>query len=225
MSDPARPNFLLELIVSILAPLFFGVANGNVALARAGAAETIKDYQARNNADLIAVGQIITNGLASMAAAVASMEDGLAAPAAMGLRKAALAMARSAEANRRAIRTNHTDPLPNRRGIAAVPPPPRPDTQAATDALRQAKAVQIVQASAEARLRDESRLPSANGAANLTTEAKQVIANLSTLHAAERETANIRTTALNGTANHLLTGTKGAPFVNGFSMPATPGRR
>ncbi len=61
---PCPPDLLLRLVITLLAPMFLGVSDGNVHFARMAAIETVRDYRARNNADLIAVAQIIAFGLA-----------------------------------------------------------------------------------------------------------------------------------------------------------------
>ena len=59
VGTPPRPspNFLMSVVVTILAPLFLGVTGGDAVLARMAAVETINDFRARNNMDLIAVVQ------------------------------------------------------------------------------------------------------------------------------------------------------------------------
>jgi hypothetical protein len=51
----ATSDFLLTLVVTLLAPVFLGVTAGDIGLARLATLETINDYRARNNADLMAV--------------------------------------------------------------------------------------------------------------------------------------------------------------------------
>ncbi|MEA2732013.1 MAG: hypothetical protein QOF70_6488, partial [Acetobacteraceae bacterium] len=64
---PLNPSdFLMQLIVALLAPMFLGIAAGDINLARMAAIETVSAYRTRNHADLIAVAQIIAYGLAAL---------------------------------------------------------------------------------------------------------------------------------------------------------------
>ena len=107
---PATPirsvDRLMHLIVALLAPMFLGVSNGDLALARLAAAETVNAYGARNQADLIAVVQIIAFGMAALASLSRSMEDNISLSMTLRLRGNANALHRSAEQNRRALGTH-----------------------------------------------------------------------------------------------------------------------
>src|SRR3984885_14923036 len=98
-----QPSILLGLIVTLLAPMFLGVTAGDIALARLAAMQTITDYRAQNNADLIAVAQIVACGLAALGSLSLSMEDGISLSMTLRLRGNAVALNRSAEQNRRVL--------------------------------------------------------------------------------------------------------------------------
>jgi hypothetical protein len=97
-------SFLMSVVVTVLAPIFLGVTGGDTALARMAAAETINDLRARNHMDLIAVVQIITNGLAAADSLSRSMGDELSLPMTLRLRGNAIGLNRAAEQNRRVLR-------------------------------------------------------------------------------------------------------------------------
>jgi beta-glucosidase-like glycosyl hydrolase len=97
-------GFLLSLIVTLLAPIFLGVTGGDIGLARMAAAETINDFRARNHMDLIAVAQIITNGLAAVDSLCRSMGDDVSLSMTLRLRGNAISLNRAAEQNRRVLR-------------------------------------------------------------------------------------------------------------------------
>jgi hypothetical protein len=100
---------LLHLIAALLAPIFLGVTAGDVALARKAAIETINDYRARNNIDLIAIAQIVGCGLAALGSLSQSMAEDLSLSMILRLRGSAVSLNRSAEQNRRVINA----PLPD----------------------------------------------------------------------------------------------------------------
>ena len=95
---------LLNLIVTLLAPMFLGAGGGNLTFARMAALETVNAYRVRNQADLIAVAQIVAFGLAALGSLSLSMADNLSLSMILRLRGNANALNRSAEQNRRALR-------------------------------------------------------------------------------------------------------------------------
>ena len=103
-------DVLLHLIVLLLAPLFLEAGGGDVNFARLAALETVGAYRARNNADLIAIAQIIAYGLASLGSLGLSMADDLSLSMILRLRGNANALNRSAEQNRRALRQPLREP-------------------------------------------------------------------------------------------------------------------
>ncbi len=107
--DPA--DGLIRLIVAFLAPMFLGVSDGNIQFARAAAMQTVRAYQARHHADLIAVAQIIAYGLAALGSLSLSMADDLSLSMTLRLRGNANALNRSAEQNRRALRQSRPAPI------------------------------------------------------------------------------------------------------------------
>src|ERR1700742_1560292 len=100
---PHPGGILLHLIATLLAPIFLGVTAGNVALAHLAATETINDYRARNNTDLVAIAQIVGCGLAALCSLSQSMADDLSLSMTLRLRGNAISLNRSAEQNRRVL--------------------------------------------------------------------------------------------------------------------------
>ena len=163
------PNFLMSVVVTILAPLFLGVTGGDAVLARMAAAETINDFRARNNMDLIAVVQIITNGLAALDSLCRSMGDDLPLSMTLRLRGNAISLNHAAEQNRRVLREKR-DAGPVLFYPASVPKPEPPvafadndtsseqtrpleqDGSPGPEMLMNDVAVQLLAAEAEARL-------------------------------------------------------------------------
>ncbi len=96
-------QFLRNLIVTLLAPMFLGVTGGDPGLARMAAIETINAYRAQNLSDLIAIAQIIAYGLAALGSLSLSMADDVSLSMTLRLRGNANACTRSAEQNRRAL--------------------------------------------------------------------------------------------------------------------------
>ena len=58
---------LMNVLVTLLAPMFIAGAKGDIRLARAAALETVNSYRAQNHASLIAVAKIVAFSLATLA--------------------------------------------------------------------------------------------------------------------------------------------------------------
>ena len=227
-----RPSdILLNLIASVLAPIFLGVTGGDAGLARMAAIEAVNTYRVRNFAELIAVAQIVAYGLAALNSLSLSFSDELSLSMILRLRSNANALNRSAEQNRRAIETN---PQPQDVGVMAQPEPATM-TEAYDDApeaehfLNEA-AAELLAAESRDRLRELRPTTAANPAARAATEvaatasgvtekrhremwaiamvkeASEISACIPGMPPAERSAASIRAGMLTSTANQLLTG-------------------
>lgn len=105
-----RPgDVLISLIVAILAPMFLTASGGDIGFARLAAMQTVKAYRARDNADLISIAQIIACGLVSLGSLGLSLADNLSLSMTLRLRGNAVALNRSADLSRRAIRQARDD--------------------------------------------------------------------------------------------------------------------
>jgi hypothetical protein len=223
-------NTLMSLIVTLLLPTFLGVTAGDIALARMAAIETINDYRARNNADLIAIAQIIACGLAALGSLSLSMDEEISLSMALRLRSSAVALNRSAEQNRRVL----NQPLRENPTPYYLETPSEPETTPAeteddpgiarAEALLSAAAAQELAEEAEARMQDPRQIanqtpaPAQNAPATtdkrhqemwaiaMVKEASEITANLLHLPPAERQAAALRAAALGSAANELLTG-------------------
>jgi hypothetical protein len=96
-------DILMHLIVTLLAPMFLCASGGNIAFARMAAIGTVNAYRARNQADLVAIAQIIAFGLTALGSLSLSMADNLSLSMTLRLRTNANAPNRSAQQNRRAL--------------------------------------------------------------------------------------------------------------------------
>jgi len=208
-STPNRPpSILLTLIATLLAPTFLCVTGGDLTLAHMAAIETINDYRARNNTDLLAIAQIIACGLAALCSLSQSMEDDISLSMTLRLRGNAVALNRSAEQNRRVL----SQPLRDN--------PPQHETAPDTDAtFLSPAAAKALEAEAESRLHNQNPTPEQPAteqtsgkrhqemwAIALVNEASEITASIPHLPPAERPAASIRAAALSTTANELLTG-------------------
>jgi hypothetical protein len=204
MSEIRTPaEVLLNLVITLLAPLFISAANGDIAFARLAAAETINDYRAQTQADLITVAQIVAFGLTALASLSQSMEDDIPLALALRLRGNANACHRSAEQNRRALKENRPE------SQTVPPPPPQPEPQCDT--------TELTAKIAETRKRTADHLASyasptqrdghsqAAWAAGVARIAAETIADLDNLPPQERHSATIWAEALNACANDLMT--------------------
>ena len=155
---PHPSALLMNLITVLLAPMFLGVSEGDVSLARMAAVETVNAYQARNHADLIAIAQIIAFGLAALGSLSLSMADEISLAMTLRLRGNANACSRSAEQNRRAFKENYDGDVKPYYPVMASPleaPPPVAEDEALShpDAFLSPAAAQGLAAEAQARLR------------------------------------------------------------------------
>jgi len=238
-TTPHPSGLLMRLLVALLAPMFLGVTEGDVDLARMAAFETINAYRARNHADLIAVVQIITFGLAAIGSLSLSMADDLSIETTLRLRNNANALNRSAEQNRRVLRESVVNELMQQHAdtpAAADPASPFPDdTATEPHAFLSAAAEQLLAAEARARLREpKENIPTPSAAAPapsdkrhremwaiaLVKEAGEINASISSLPPAEREAATICAAEMTRTAHDLLYGDP-APKLDPAALAGT----
>jgi hypothetical protein len=244
-----RPvDILMNLIATLLAPMFLGVTGGNVALARMAAIETINAYRAQNLADLIAIAQIIAYGLAALGSLSLSMADDLSLSMTLRLRGNANACTRSAEQNRRALSECFSDnPIPYRSDMAAEPEipaaPARDDDQPGTGAFLDDAAAEMLAAESMARLRPPEKTkrtipapvaapataPTALDRRHLemwaiamVKESGEITDSIPHLPAAERKSAQIRAAELTSKAHDLLTGAGSRTASLGAPFPGQP---
>ena len=236
--SPAPPAFLrpsdllLNLVVSIVAPIFLRGTGGDADLARMAAIEALNTYRVRNFAELIAIAQIIAYGLAALDSLTLSFGEDLPLSMVLRLRGNSNALNRSAEQNRRAMRI---DAQPQDVDVGAQPEPaavpeacdeapdaehflsdaaaellaaesqdrlPGPQPKAAAKPV--VRSATAVAATAEDAAADKRHREM--WAIALVSEASEITAGLPGMLPAERGAASIRAGMLAGTANQLLTG-------------------
>jgi hypothetical protein len=95
----------MNLVITLLAPLFLAATNGNIGFARLAAAETVGSYRTETNADLIAVALVVAFGMTALASLSQSMDD---IPLPLALR-----LPPTEPPNRTAAPSNQTVPQPN----------------------------------------------------------------------------------------------------------------
>jgi hypothetical protein len=236
MENPVnRSAILLNLMVTLLAPMFLGLTAGDIGLARMAALETVNAYRARDHADLIAITQIIGFGLAALTSLSLSMADDISASMVLRLRGNANACNRSAEQNRRALSKSQADDLPPHRPVEPAepeftPPSAEPAFQSDPDSFLSPTAAEQLEAESHARLEPTSEqvpVPSPTGAAVRTQEEKRnhemwaiamakessdITASIPNLPHAQREAATMRAAMLSSTAYNLIHGTPAAPL-------------
>ena len=233
-------DILLNLVATLLAPMFLCITGGDAGLARMAALETISAYRARDLADLIAIAQIVGNGLAALGSLSLSMQDDISLSMTLRLRGNANALNRSAEQNRRAMRVTHVDDsAPDHAEATWSPETPavitKDDSQTRTGALMNDTAAKMLADEANARLVPRTEQPKKREATPvadpqtasahtmtekrhqkmwaiaMVKEASEITASIPGLPPMERNAASIRAGMLSSTANHLLTG-GGAPL-------------
>jgi hypothetical protein len=208
---PASPTpFLLDLLITLLTPMFLAATSGDLGLARFAAAETIESYRAQTNADLIAIAQIIGFGLAALAGLSQSMDDTIPVALALRLRGNATACNRAVHQTRAAL-TTQARPEPAPRDLD---PDPGPEFDEATviaavaathkrAADNLARTTQNAPAPPPEPTEQQYQAAWANGAA---TVAAEIAAEIPTLPPHQRAEATIRAAALRQCADDLLTG-------------------
>ena len=181
-SSPRDPGgLLLELIITLLTPMFLAIAGGNLTHARAAATETLVSYRAQTQHDLIAIAKIIAFGLATISSLSRSMEDDLTLNQILRLRANANATDRSEHRNRQALEKTHA------REAAGPPLAPVIDT---------APAPQLPQAAKT----DAQMQYAATWAASAALVAAETAASLDSLPEDERHGAAIWVDVLNDLA-------------------------
>jgi hypothetical protein len=217
---PSETGPLMNLIITLLAPIFLGVTAGDISLARMAAAETVNDYRARNQADLIAIAQIIAFGLAALGSLSLSMDDDMSLSMALRLRGNAVALNRSAGQNRRLF--NRSDPAP-------LPAIPVEDKEPARFPRPPAEQPTVSQPNPQA----QNQVPPAPTPADkhhpemraiaMVKEATALTASIANLSPAERPAATMRAAMLSSTAHDLLYGSSDPPLshgaLNGHTRP------
>jgi hypothetical protein len=235
MTQPHPSNTLMNLIVTFIAPIFLGVTNGDLTLARMAAIETVNAYTVRNQSDLVAVAQIIASGLAALSSLCLSMGDDISLSMLLRLRGNAVALNRSAEQNRRVLRQPLPDnPTPYLTVMTPEPEPPAPpratqenDSPDPSNGFLTPEAAQLLAAESSNRLSQiaEQTVDSNPGddpaitekrhnamwAIAMVKESGEIAASIPDLSPAERNAASIRVAALGSAANELLTGARSPP--------------
>jgi hypothetical protein len=115
-ASPYPADVLINLIVTLLAPIFVTAAGGDIGRARVAALETLTAYQARSHASLIKVANIIAFGLATLGSLSLSMGDDVPIPLVLKLRSNATALDRSTDRNERSLRALQADTAAETRG-------------------------------------------------------------------------------------------------------------
>jgi hypothetical protein len=221
-------GFLTTVIISALAPVFFSATGGDIPLARMAVGEIINEHRARNRVDLIAVGQIIANGLAALGSLGQSMNEEVPLPMALRLRTNAISLNRTVEHNRRLRKQNQASDAVDLGTDTYTEPPEEPEillqddgaelpaTQAASHLTAQAE-----QPAEPATL--EERRQKRTQALAMIKEASDLSASLRTLPPPEREHAEYRVTMLGRSVRELLTGEKLPPLLQPGNETATNG--
>jgi hypothetical protein len=219
--DPVHPSaILLNVLIALLAPVFICGSGGDIALARMAAFETINGYRARNHADLIAVAQIVAFGLAALGSLSLSMADDLSLSMILRLRGNAVALNRSADQNRRALRESHASdqgPLETREPEYRQPPEPFL-TPAAEQLLAAESAARLNNHPKSAATEPAAPAPDPADQTTWATEtcraASEINATLPNLPPAERWAASMQADILTSYSSELLPGTPPPPTPN-----------
>jgi hypothetical protein len=231
-TSPYPAEVLINVIVTLLAPMFIAAANPDIGRARVAALETITSYQARSHASLIKVANIIAFGLATLGSLSLSMGDEMAIPLILRLRSNANALDRSTDRNERGLKILQAD-------AAAEAPGPGFDesdvyagvaeaqqraaefharTRAPAPRAEPARAPRDQQPAASAAIVVPRQEPSyrSQWAAAMAEVAAEEIAAAANRPPDQRKAHSVRAEILSSTANTLLCGGPGSPPVTGM---------
>ena len=143
---PAYPtDILISLMIGLLAPMFRAGGNHDTGLARVAAIEMVNAYRARHQADLLAVAQVISFGLAALSSLGLSMADGIPLAMILRLRGNAVSCDRSAGRNHRTLakpRTANPERAPDRAPVTRTPAAAEPEPLNETALIAAVAAVQ-----------------------------------------------------------------------------------
>ena len=106
-TDIPLSESLISYIVAMLAPMFLCAGSGDVRLARMAALEMLSAYRMQNQADLLAVAQVVAFGIATLGSLSQSMLDDLSLPVVLRLRSNANALSRSGHRHNQTLEQSH----------------------------------------------------------------------------------------------------------------------
>jgi hypothetical protein len=208
---PETPTEVLHnLVPALLAPLLLGAANDDIHLACGAAVEAMAAFRARTEADLITIALIIGFGITGLASLSQSMDPAIPLALALRLRGNANNCHRSAEQNRRTLKSNH--PAPN---SPPAPPPAQPEPVPASliaraEETRKRTAEHLAQFAAPQRAAapaptDKDRRHQAVWAAGFAHVAAETAAELANMSPEDRRNAEMWVGVLDRCANQSMT--------------------
>jgi hypothetical protein len=198
-----KPSYLRALVVTFLTPMFLPIAGGNLDHAHAAAMETISQYPAQDDLDLLIIAQLIAFGLAAVDSLGLATSEDLSVNQILRLRGNAVSANRAHQQCRRAMQ--EAPPA------APADPPAKPATIVAPAAPSPQPTVLPPQPASK------PRQPAANQAVwadAMVGIAGEITAGLANLPPPQRRDASIRAAALSSAASHLLTGKTPDPLPN-----------
>jgi hypothetical protein len=209
---------LLNLVITLLTPMFLGAAGGNLDFARQAAMETVNAYRAETASDLVTIAKIIGFGLATLAALSLSMADDLPISAMLRLHASASASDRAEHRNRQVLAGPVRRNVPRQEPAGATTPdtPTAPEPEI-NEAALMAAAAEMQARTAEnlarfttpqpaSTLNEEDRHYQATWAVSAATVAAETAASLSTMTPRERQSAAIWINVLNESAKVFMEG-------------------
>ncbi len=225
MSETTSPatytaSKLMNLIVTLLTPMFFAAAEGNLTFARQAAIETINAYRAETQSDLITVAKVIAFGLAALAAISLSLAEDLPIAIFLRLNASANASDRSEHRNRLVLNRRQPAQLRPAQRQPAQPEPTSPEPPideaalvAAAQEMKQRTADNLARVTRTAASEpttptasDKERRHQAAWAASAAAIAAETAASLSDLSPEERYSAAMWIDVLNDCAKDFMEG-------------------
>jgi hypothetical protein len=216
-AEPDAPvrsaQVVINLIATLLAPMFLTAAGGDLNYARIVAAETIDSYRAESLAELIIAAKIVAFGLAALGSLGLSMRDDLPAAMILRLRANAAACDRAEHRCHSLLKQSRTDQKVAPDPSPASPPDPEPLPDEATllaaaveTQNRTADHLSLLSALASSVPTDEEQQNLAAWATSAAEIVAENAASLASLSPEQRRDATIWIEALNAAANDFLAG-------------------
>jgi hypothetical protein len=209
--SPGSTGILINLIVTLLAPMFLAATEGDIPLARTAALDTIIAYRVQNHLSLMAVAKILAFGLTTLGSLSLSMADDLSISMILRLRGNANALDRAGDRNERALRAAQADsPAPGfdeaavRAGVAEA-------EQRAAEARAQTPAATETPAETPPEAPTETPARAAATQQLPHRPAAEDGAAVISLPLPQRQETTVRAAMLSSTANSLLCGIPGSP--------------
>ncbi len=142
-------NDLVNLLITLLTPMFIAAAGGDLRLARLGAQQMLLAYKAHNHADWLTIAQVVALGLATLNTLCLSFVETLPVTLVVRLNNSADRLNRAEGRQRKVLAESASKPQAETSLPPATTPAPEPDPATAVSVEPKPQAAPQPQAAAE----------------------------------------------------------------------------